>query len=379
MKKLLLLTAALLMTLTMTAQVTTSSIAGTVTDNRDNSFVIGATVKALHIPSGAAYYGVTNANGHYSITGMKAGGPYEVEFSYIGYQPTEFTDIQLVLGQNTIIDAIITEDSKQLQEVQVVASRRNTMRADRSGAVTSMNLDQMNSVPTISRSMTDLMRMTPQSSSSSGVSIGGGNFRQSNVTIDGASFNNAFGLSLGATPLPGGGTPISLDALEQMTVSVTPYDVRQSGFTGGGINAVTRSGTNQFKGSVYTYITSTSLKGSRVGDTSLPVTNGRNDTYGITFSGPIIKNKLFFFLNGEIEDNRTTGPTAHAGDGGNTFTNTSRRPQLSELLSLSDYLRRTYGIETGDWQDYNVKTPAYRFLARLDWNINDSNTKLPKL
>ena len=371
MKKLSLILTILLSALTASAQVTTSGITGEVTDAHET--IIGATIKACHTPSGAIYYGVTNANGVYTISGMKAGGPYDVEVSYIGYEPVKFTDIQLVLGQNTVINATIAENSSQLQEVQVVAPSRNTMRSDRSGAVTNMNLEQISSIPTISRSMTELMRMTPQSSSASGVAIGGGNFRQSNVTIDGASFNNAFGLSLGATPLPGGGTPISLDALEQMTISVTPYDVRQSGFTGGGINAITRSGTNQFKGSVYTYITSTSLKGSRVGDTSLAITNGRNDTYGLTFSGPILKDKLFFFVNGEFEDNKTTGPSSRAGDGGNTYTNTSRRPQLSELESLSSYLRSNYGIKTGPWQNYNVKTPAYRLLARVDWNINDNH------
>ena len=371
MKKLSLILTILLSALTASAQVTTSGITGEVTDAHET--IIGATIKACHTPSGAIYYGVTNANGVYTISGMKAGGPYDIEVSYIGYEPVKFTDIQLVLGENTIINATITENASQLQEVQVVAPSRNTMRSDHSGAVTNMNLEQISSIPTISRSMTELMRMTPQSSSASGVAIGGGNFRQSNVTIDGASFNNAFGLSLGATPLPGGGTPISLDALEQMTISVTPYDVRQSGFTGGGINAITRSGTNQFKGSVYTYITSTSLKGSRVGDTSLAITNGRNDTYGLTFSGPILKDKLFFFVNGEFEDNKTTGPSSRAGDGGNTYTNTSRRPQLSELESLSSYLRSNYGIETGPWQNYNVKAPAYRLLARVDWNINDNH------
>ena len=371
MKKLSLILTILLSALTASAQVTTSGITGEVTDAHET--IIGATIKACHTPSGAIYYGVTNANGVYTISGMKAGGPYDIEVSYIGYEPVKFTDIQLVLGENTIINATITENASQLQEVQVVAPSRNTMRSDHSGAVTNMNLEQISSIPTISRSMTELMRMTPQSSSASGVAIGGGNFRQSNVTIDGASFNNAFGLSLGATPLPGGGTPISLDALEQMTISVTPYDVRQSGFTGGGINAITRSGTNQFKGSVYTYITSTSLKGSRVGDTSLAITNGRNDTYGLTFSGPILKDKLFFFINGEFEDNKTTGPSSRAGDGGNTYTNTSRRPQLSELESLSSYLRSNYGIETGPWQNYNVKAPAYRLLARVDWNINDNH------
>ena len=280
-KRLFMLVVTLLtLSLTAVAQVTTSGINGIVTAN--NEEVIGATVSAKHVPSGSVYRAVTNMNGRYTITGMRSGGPYEVEVSYIGYQT------------NTVVDVVLTEGSEMLQEVEIVASARNTMRSDRSGAVTNVNGEQMAAVPTVGRSMTDIMKLTPQSSSASGMAIGGGNYRQSSITVDGAAFNNAFGL--GSSPLPGGGTPISLDALDQMTISITPYDVRQSGFTGGGINAVTKSGTNEFKGSLYTYITSTSLKGSRVGNTVFDVEDGHNDTYGMTFGGPIIKDKLFFLL-----------------------------------------------------------------------------------
>ena len=367
----------LMMTVAAVAQVTTSGITGIVTAGGEEA--IGATVSAKHVPSGSVYRAVTNTNGRYTITGMRTGGPYEVEVSYIGYQSQKLTGYQLALGQNTVIDVALQEGSELLQEVLVVAQANNTMRSDRSGAVTNIDANAMANVPTIGRSMTDIMKLTPQSSSASGMAIGGGNYRQSSVTVDGAAFNNAFGL--GSSPLPGGGTPISLDALDQMTISITPYDVRQSGFTGGGVNAVTKSGTNEFKGSLYTYITSTSLKGSRVGSTSLPVDDGHNDTYGLTFGGPIIKDKLFFFVNGEYEDNVIAGPVARAGDGGSTYSNTARRPQLSELESLSSYLGKTYGLTTGPWQGYNVSTPAYRILARVDWNINENhkfNVRLTK-
>ena len=361
-KRLFLLVVTLLtLSLSAVAQVTTSGINGIVTAN--NEEVIGATITAKHVPSGAIYRAVTNVNGRYTITGMRSGGPYEVEVSYIGYQTKKFTEIQLALGQNTVIDVTLSEGSEMLQEVEIVAAARNTMRSDRSGAVTNLNGAQMAAVPTIGRSMTDIMKMTPQSSSASGMAIGGGNYRQSSVTVDGSS------------PLPGGGTPISLDALDQMTISITPYDVRQSGFTGGGVNAVTKSGTNEFKGSVYTYLTSTSLKGSRVGSTSLPVDDGHTNTYGATFGGPIIKDKLFFFVNGEYENNVVTGPTARANSDGRTkdFAPTNRRPALEELESLSSYLGKTYGLTTGPWQGYNVETPAYRILARVDWNINENH------
>ncbi|MBQ9231518.1 MAG: TonB-dependent receptor [Prevotella sp.] len=368
-KKLILLAVVMMASLMSMAQVTTSGITGIVT--ADDEEAIGATVTARHIPSGTIYRTVTNINGRYTITGMRSGGPYEVEVSYIGYQTSKMTGFQLSLGQNTVVDATLTQGSELLQEVVVTAQANNTMRSDRSGAVTNLNSAAMSVIPTVGRSMTDIMKLTPQSSSASGMAIGGGNYRQSSVTIDGASFNNAFGL--GSTPLPGGGTPISLDALDQMTVSITPYDVRQSGFTGGGINAVTKSGTNEFKGSAYTYITSTSLQGSRVGDATLTVDSGHNDTYGLSLGGPILKDKLFFFVNGEIEDNITTGPAARAGNGGTPYTATNRRPRIEELESLSSYMQNTYGLTTGPWQGYNVKTPAYRFLARLDWNINDNH------
>ena len=369
-KRLFLLVVTLLtLSLSAVAQVTTSGINGIVTAN--NEEVIGATITAKHVPSGAIYRAVTNVNGRYTITGMRSGGPYEVEVSYIGYQTKKFTEIQLALGQNTVIDVTLSEGSEMLQEVEIVAAARNTMRSDRSGAVTNLNGAQMAAIPTVGRSMTDIMKMTPQSSSASGMAIGGGNYRQSSVTVDGASFNNAFGL--GSSPLPGGGTPISLDALDQMTISITPYDVRQSGFTGGGINAVTKSGTNEFKGSAYTYLTSTSLKGNRVGNTVFDVDDGHTNTYGATLGGPIIKDKLFFFVNGEYEDNVIVGPVARAGEGGSTYSNTARRPQLGELESLSSYLGKTYGLTTGPWQGYNVETPAFRILARLDWNINENH------
>ena len=358
-----------MMAVSAVAQVTTSAIAGVV--KADGEEAIGATITARDTRSGAIYRAVTNVDGRYTITGMRAGGPYEIEVSYIGYQTSKFTGYQLALGETTVVDATLTEGSEMIQEVLVVAKANNTMRSDRSGAVTNLNSQQMAAIPTIGRSMTDLMKMTPQSSSASGMAIGGGNYRQSSVTIDGASFNNAFGL--GSSPLPGGGTPISLDALEQMTVSITPYDVRQSGFTGGGINAVTKSGTNEFKGSAYTYITSTSLRGNRVGTTTLGVDDGHNDTYGLSLGGPILKDKLFFFVNGEIEDNVTAGPAARAGDGGTPYTVTNRRPQIEQLESLSNYMQKTYGMTTGPWQAYNVKTPAYRILARVDWNINEDH------
>ena len=351
------------------AQVTTSGITGTVMAGGEEA--IGATITAKHVPSGSVYRAVTNIEGQYTLTGMKSGGPYEVEISYIGFQTAKFTDIQLALGQNAVVDATLSEGSEMIQEIVVTAKANNTMRSDRSGAVTNLNATQIASIPTVGRTMLDIMKMTPQSSSASGMAIGGGNYRQSSVTIDGASFNDSFGME--PSPLPGGGTPISIDALDQMTVSITPYDVRQSGFTGGGVNAVTKSGTNTYKGSVYTYLTNSHMKGSKVDDVKLPKVDSHNSTFGFTVGGPIVENKLFFFVNGEYEDVVVAGPAVSAGDGSSHYSATNRRPRLSELESLSSYLQNTYGISTGPWQGYNIKTPAYRILARIDWNINEDH------
>jgi len=369
-KRLFLMVASLVaFTVTAIAQVTTSGITGIV--SADGEEAIGATITARDTRTGAVYRGVTNIEGRYTLTGMKAGGPYEIEISYIGFQTATFSDVQLALGQNAVLDATLSEGSEMLQEIVVTAKANNTMRSDRSGAVTNLNAQQMSAVPTVGRTMLDIMKMTPQSSSASGMAIGGGNYRQSSVTIDGASFNDSFGME--PSPLPGGGTPISLDALEQMTVSITPYDVRQSGFTGGGVNAVTKSGTNTFKGAAYTYLTSSSLKGNRIGKVTLPVEDGHNSTYGLSFGGPIVKDKLFFFVNGEIEDNVISGPAVRAGDGSAPYTPTNRRPQIGELESFAAYMEGTYGLGIGPWESYNLKTPAYRLLARLDWNINDNH------
>lgn len=350
------------------AQVTTSSMNGKVTEKNGDA-IIGATVQAIHEPSGTMYGAITNVEGRYTIQGMRAGGPYRVEISYVGYQTVIFKDITLQLGDSYLQNAYLNESTELLDEVVVTASKNSNMKSSRSGAVTNVDTRQIAAVPTVSRSLSDIMKLSPQASSTTnGFAVGGGNYRQSNVTIDGAQFNNTFGLGTGN--LPGGGTPISLDAIEQMSVSITPYDVRQSGFTGGAINAVTKSGNNKFQGSAYMHLTSNDLRGTRVGDDSFTLDSGHNATYGVSLGGPIIKDKLFFFVNGEYEDVVAAGPTARAGNGSTPYSDSNRRPTLDQLNSLSDYLMNQYGYNTGIWQGYNLDTPSYRFLARIDWNIN---------
>lgn len=373
-KRLLFLAVMLIaMSLSVMAQVTTSSMSGKVMAGSETA--IGATVVARHTPSGTVYRAITNASGLYTINGMRAGGPYEVTVTYIGFQDSKFAGLSLELGQNTVLNAAMSEDTNTLQEVTVLSSGgKNNMRIDRAGPVTSLNAERMAITPTVNRSMNDIMKLTPTGSTIGGFSVGGGNYRQSYVTVDGATFNNAFGIG---TNLPGNGSPISLDALDQISVSTTPFDVRQSGFTGGSINAVTKSGTNDFKGSAYMYNTNVHLKGNKIGDVELERTRDHHTTYGVTLGGPIIKDKLFFFVNGEYEHNVSAGPAAVARandtDAWGSKTGNVHRPTVGQLNDMSQYLQNTYGYNPGDYQDYSLEAPSYKILARLDWNINESN------
>lgn len=358
---------------TAMAQITTSGISGKVTANGED--IIGATIKAVHQPSGTVYRAVTNIDGRYSIQGMRPGGPYVLEVSYVGYKTKEVKNFNLSLGQNTILNESLSENAEMLQDVVVTADRNNNMRTDRAGATTSIHADQIEAVPTVSRSMNDLLKLTPQGANvGSGFSVGGGNYRQSYVTVDGAAFNNAFGIG---GNLPGNGSPISLDALDQISVSSSPYDVRLSGFTGGAISAVTKSGTNQFKGTAYMYTTNSHLRGNKVSDYELNRLQSHSTTWGASFGGPIIKDKLFFFANGEYQNNISAGPSGtarvNASDEWSPSSGTVHRPLQSDMDNMLSFLSKNYGYNPGRYQGYSLDTPSYKFLARIDWNINENN------
>ena len=358
---------------TAMAQITTSSVSGKITANGED--VIGATIKAVHQPSGTVYRAVTNIDGRYSIQGMRPGGPYVLEVTYVGYKNKQVKGISLSLGQNTVLNETLAEDAAQLEDVVVVADRNNNMRTDRAGATTSINAAQIEAVPTVSRSMNDLLKLTPQGANvGSGFSVGGGNYRQSYVTVDGAAFNNAFGIG---GNLPGNGSPISLDALDQISVSSSPYDVRLSGFTGGAISAVTKSGTNQFKGTAYMYTTNSHLRGNKVSDYELNRLQSHSTTWGVSFGGPIIKDKLFFFANGEYQSNISAGPSGtarvNASDEWSPSSGTVHRPLQSDMDNMLSFLNKTYGYNPGRYQGYSLDTPSYKFLARINWNINENN------
>ncbi len=228
------------------AQVTTATLGGKITDEKGET-VIGAAVLATHLPSGTTYGAVTNNDGRYTIQGMRSGGPYVVEVSCLGYQTVKFTDIKLALGENYVLDGYLNEDAQALMEAVVVATPASRFAATKTGASVNVSNEEMMALPNSDRSISALTKLSPYAS---GMSFAGSDGRSTNFTVDGANLNNNFGLS---SNLPGGGTPISLDAIEEVQLVVAPYDVRQSNFVGGGINAITKSGTNTFKGTAYAY------------------------------------------------------------------------------------------------------------------------------
>jgi outer membrane receptor protein involved in Fe transport len=348
------------------AQVTTSSMSGSVTDNE--GAVIGATVVATHVPSGTTYGTVTNIDGRYNFNGMRVGGPYTVEVTYIGYGKNTTEGITLQLGETYSHNVVLTEEAFTLDEL-VVSTRKTKFTTEKTGASTNVNNTQILRMPTINRSIQDIARLSPYAN---GMSFSGGDGRSTNFTIDGANFNNNFGLS---TSLPGGGNPISLDAIEEVQVVIAPFDVRQTNFIGGGVNAITKSGTNIFKGSAYTYFNNQNMRGNKIGDVDFGDRNKESRTiYGVTLGGPIIKNKLFFFVNAELE--KRPGQVVTWRPSTNGVANLEQqlsRTSTGDMDLVKKHLLDNYGYDPGSYTDYPGDESNRKLLARIDWNINDMN------
>ncbi|WP_025146137.1 TonB-dependent receptor domain-containing protein [Pedobacter jeongneungensis] len=351
------------------AQVTTSSITGTIKDAK--GALPGASVKATHTPTGTVYSVSTNNDGRFTIGGTRVGGPYTIEISFVGYRPEKLADVYLKLGEPYLLNVVLSDNSSTLSEVNVVGQSTNSiMNSSRNGTSTVITKQQIQSLPTITRSVNDLTRLTPQANNTS---IGGGNYRSNNFTVDGANFNNQFGIGQN---IPAGGSPISIDALEQISINVTPFDVRQTGFTGGSVTAVTRSGTNTFTGSAFYTMRGDEQQGKRIGETyripSLQKLDEKN--YGASFGGPIIKDKLFFFVNYEKKHTIQPGTTKIASTPELPFGGSSpsfvSRPTVDFLNGVSSYLQSKYGYATGPYQGYSNISDNEKMFARLDWNIS---------
>lgn len=370
-KRLLLsLGAAIFVGVTAFAQITTSSLAGRITDNEGQP-VIGAAVLATHTPSGTVYGVVTNTDGRYTINGMRTGGPYTVAVSCLGYQSLTYTDVTLQLAETYALNGTLKEDAEMLSEAMVIAAPSSKFSAEKTGAATNISNQQITELPTVSRSITDVTRLSPYGGN--GMSFAGADGRTANFTVDGASFNNNFGLS---SSLPGGGNPISLDAIEELQVVISPYDVRQTNFIGGGVNAITKSGTNTFKGSAYVYHRNEFMRGNTVNGVEIAGARDkdRNTTYGFTLGGPIVKNKLFFFVNAEYSKIPSVAVRWRASqDGVGSSNQYLAYTTVEDMDRVSKHVKDKYGYDTGSYTDFPADQSNMKILARLDWNITDKH------
>ncbi len=356
------------------AQVTTSSLGGRVYDSTGD--VAGAVVLAVHTPSGTTYHTVTDRSGNYRIHNMRVGGPYRVEIEMLGYGKSVTDGIILKLGETYVHDVRLVEESLSLEGVVVTADVGNPiLNSEKAGASSNFTSRDLANLPTGTRSISDVLKLTPQSN---GLSFGGRDNRMNNFMVDGSGFNNNFGLN---ADMPGGGNPVSYEAIEEIQVNLSPYDVRQSRFTGAAINAVTKSGTNDWDGSVYTYQMFKGMHGDKVADKTV---NGAKDltsqTYGFSVGGPIVKDKLFFFVNAEYAPSSAQGPAYRPStDGVANKAEGIARTTVEDLQKVKDYLLDpskgwTYDPGTfgeGGWANFN--NYGYKIMARIDWNINNDH------
>ena len=352
------------------AQETTSEIQGIVLDGKQS--IPGATVVAVHQPTGTKYGTTTRLDGRYNLPNLKIGGPYVVTVSFVGFKTETQSDITLLLGQTHKSNFTLVEATTTLNEVVVTSRQSNVFNSSRNGSQEIINRKLIETVPNVNRSWKDLVKLVP---SQNNLSFGGVSSQLNNVTLDGANFNNSFGLGDGTLGGQTGAQPISLDAIEQIQVNVSPFDVKYGGFAGGSINTVTRSGKNQAFGSAYQFFKNRDLQGYKVGDITQPKQDFTYNLRGFTAGGAIVKNKLFFFVNGEDESRMEPGTQWIAADANNTpnATNVSQA-RASELDALRKFLIDKYNYDPGAYQGYQYGSKSQRLTSKLDWTINDKNS-----
>ncbi len=347
----------------MAQGITTSSITGRITDTKGTE-VPGVTILAVHEPTGTRYGVAAEVDGSFAIPNMRIGGPYTVTATMVGYQETKQTEIYLSLGQPLNIGMQISESAQTLGEVVLTGGGDG----DKSGTSTRVSERMINNLPTISRSINDFTRLTPQANvTGNTISFAGQNNRYNQFAVDGTVNNDVFGLSATGTNGGQSGTqPVAIDAIEELQVVLAPYDVKLGGFTGGGINAVTRGGTNKFSGSTYYFGRNQTFAGryNAAGNEQL-LTPSKFEQFGFRLGGPILKNKLFFFLNAERTNNVVPLDFA-PGANGSQFTVTEVQNVYNQALNL-------LGYDAGAFQTLSSEDRNTKLFARVDWNINDKH------
>jgi hypothetical protein len=350
--------------------VTTAAMYGLVQDS-DGNPLPGANVIAEHTPSGTQYGASTRDNGLFNLPNLRIGGPYTVTVSFVGFNPVSQENIQLTLGQNFRLDFTLQSDAVELGEVIVSAEQDEVLNSNRTGAETFITEDDIKNLPTIKRSTRDLIRLDPRSDGN--YSFGGKNWLYNNISVDGSYFNNPFGLD---DPAPGGQTaaePIPYDAIEQVQISIAPFDVTRGGFTGAGVNTVTKSGSNVWTGSIYSFGRNETFVGNKVGDNEV-VANPKLSYYqsGFSASGPIVPNSFFFFINGEIERRDDPGSDFIANRSGSIDFGESR-VMAEDMNRIRNIMKDVYGYDTGPYENYTHKTENEKIIIKFNWNINENN------
>jgi hypothetical protein len=350
------------------SQETTAEISGTILEGK--APLQDVVVMAVHVPTGTKYNTTTRSDGRYNLPNLKIGGPYTLTTAFVGLKSEKISDIFLNLGQTFKQNFDLTDEVTQVNEVVVKASNDKIFGSSRTGSQELITRTQVDRLPTINRSIQDFVKLEP---TANGLNIGGRSNQYNNMTVDGANFNNSFGLS----SILGGQTsaqPISLEAIEQIQVNVSPYDVKQGGFAGTGVNTVTKSGTNTFKGSIYQYSRNENYLGYEVGPTTVVKTPFDYSIRGFSLGGPIIKDKLFFFVSAERVRQDAPATSMLASDASHAAGGNYSQANADTLTALSSFLKTKFGYDPGSFQGYTFRTYSDKITAKLDWNINGKNT-----